>query len=148
MSLSPEMVIAVRRSFAQIRPMADLAATLFYDRLFAIAPEVRPLFPEDMEPQGARLMQSIGLVVASLDHPEALAPQLRELGARHLDYGAEEAHYPIVESALLWALREGLQDDFTTPVEVAWQAAVRTVSTLMIEGARTREATHPLNGAG
>ena len=42
--MTPEQVDLVQDSFAKVAPIADKAADLFYDRLFAIAPEVRRLF--------------------------------------------------------------------------------------------------------
>ena len=38
-------------------PIAPTAATLFYDHLFSVAPEVRPLFPDDIIEQQHKLMQ-------------------------------------------------------------------------------------------
>lgn len=40
-------------SFKKVVPIAGAAADLFYGRLFEIAPEVRPLLPEDMTDQSA-----------------------------------------------------------------------------------------------
>ena len=50
--MTPEQVKLVQDSFAKVVPIAGTAADLFYDRLFAIAPEVRPLFPDDLTEQG------------------------------------------------------------------------------------------------
>ena len=38
-------IALVRASFAMVAPIEDAAADLFYDRLFAIAPQLRPMFP-------------------------------------------------------------------------------------------------------
>jgi hypothetical protein len=46
--MTPEQVTLVQQSFAQVAPIADQAAAMFYDRLFEIAPAVKPLFPSDM----------------------------------------------------------------------------------------------------
>jgi len=37
----------VQTSFAQVRPIADAAAALFYRRLFELDPTLRPLFNGD-----------------------------------------------------------------------------------------------------
>ena len=46
-AMTPEQVKLVQQTFGQVAPIADKAAEIFYDRLFAIAPAVRSLFPSD-----------------------------------------------------------------------------------------------------
>ena len=49
--MTPEQIDLVQSSWAKVAPIADQAADIFYDRLFEIAPEARPLFAEDMTKQ-------------------------------------------------------------------------------------------------
>ena len=39
--MTPQQIAAVRTSFAQVGPIADQAAALFYDHLFAADPSLR-----------------------------------------------------------------------------------------------------------
>lgn len=55
-------------------PIAGTAADLFYDRLFEIAPQVRPLFPEDLGGQKKQLMGMLGTAVGNLHKPETHRP--------------------------------------------------------------------------
>ena len=64
--MTPEQVKLVQQTFGQVAPIADKAADLFYDRLFAIAPEVRSLFPGDLTEQKKKLMQMIAVAVTNL----------------------------------------------------------------------------------
>jgi hypothetical protein len=50
--LTANEIELVRASFAQVVLIQDTAADLFYDRLFAIAPNLRRLFPVDIEFKG------------------------------------------------------------------------------------------------
>ena len=53
----------VQQTWKQLVPIADTAATLFYQRLFEIDPSTRPLFSgADMPEQRRKLMQMIGRV--------------------------------------------------------------------------------------
>ena len=70
----------VQTSFAQVRPIADAAAALFYRRLFELDPTLRPLFKGDLKEQGSKLMDMLTLAVKGLDRPEALLPALAALG--------------------------------------------------------------------
>ena len=53
-SMTAHPIDLVQSSFAKVTPIADTAAVIFYDRLFEIAPEVRPLFNGDMAEQRRR----------------------------------------------------------------------------------------------
>lgn len=55
----------IQRSFAQVLPIADSVAKLFYDRLFEIEPSLRPLFRGDLYEQGKALMGMLKLVVVA-----------------------------------------------------------------------------------
>jgi len=46
--LTTDDIALVRTSFVRVAPIQDAAADLFYDRLFAIAPNLRELFPADL----------------------------------------------------------------------------------------------------
>ena len=45
----------VRESFDKVVPIAGVAADLFYERLFYMAPSLRHLFPTDMRDQKRKL---------------------------------------------------------------------------------------------
>lgn len=110
----------VQHSFAKVETIAEVAAKMFYDRLFAIDPSAQALFSGDMEAQGRRLMAMIAAPVGGLDDLAGLVPVVEELGARHQGYGVKEAHYGIIGAALFWTLEQGLGDAFTPEVTSAW----------------------------
>lgn len=135
--MTPDQVRLVQESFAKVVPIAGPAATLFYDRLFALDPAVRSLFAQaDMGVQGQKLMAALGEVVGALRAPETVMPEIRALGARHAGYGVQPAHYATVGAALLWTLEQGLGEAFTPETREAWAAAYGVVSGAMIEAAR------------
>ncbi|NJM09227.1 hemin receptor [Candidatus Gracilibacteria bacterium] len=140
MQLQAEQVALIRRSFAQIEPIAPLAAGLFYGQLFALAPEIRPLFRYEpgspgMAQQGSKLMQMLGVAVAHLDRLDEVTPALEALARRHVAYGVEPAHYDLVGAALLWTLAQGLGDDYTPQVAAAWAALYDTLAAVMLRAA-------------
>ena len=51
--LTARDIMLLRTSFSLIVPVQDTIASLFYDRLFVIAPEVRRLFPDDLVDRNA-----------------------------------------------------------------------------------------------
>jgi methyl-accepting chemotaxis protein len=106
---------ALETSFDLVAPRGDELMDDFYARLFAAAPAVRPLFPQDMKRQKTMLLAALVLLRKSLRDLESIAPKLRELGARHVAYGARPEY------------------------EQAWGAAFEIVAGAMIEGAEQAE---------
>jgi hemoglobin-like flavoprotein len=138
--MSPEQVQLVRTSFAAVTPIAEQTGVMFYDRLFTIDPSLRPLFKNDIAEQSRALMKMIAVAVGGLDKLDTIVPAVRALGVRHAGYGVTEAHYDTVAAALLWALGQGLGDDFTSEVEDAWVAAYTLLATTMQTAARDAAA--------
>lgn len=133
--MTPQHIQLIRSSFALVSPIAPAVASLFYEQLFIADPSLRRLFKIDIQGQGARLMDMIGVAVGLLDRPQTLLPVLRQLGTRHVDYGVQVAHYAIVGRALINTLQLGLGDAFDSDTRAAWLAMYALVSATMIEGA-------------
>jgi nitric oxide dioxygenase len=133
--MTPQQVNEVQASFIKVLPIASRAAALFYGRLFKAAPETRALFRGDMETQGRKLMSALATVVSSLGDFEAIVRVARDLAKRHVSYGVAPEHYPLVGSALLWTLEQGLADEFTPALRAAWEAAYSALAEVMIASA-------------
>ncbi|MEP9375813.1 globin family protein [Aquabacter sp. CN5-332] len=131
----PSQVDLIQSSFAKVAPISETAATLFYGRLFEIAPEVKPMFKGDMTEQGRKLMSTLAVVVRGLSNLDAVVPAAQVLAKRHVAYGVKDAHYVPVGAALLWTLEQGLGPDFTPEVKDAWTEAYGLLSSVMIAAA-------------
>src|SRR4029078_10084687 len=131
----------IRSSWAAVEPIADTAAALFYARLFELDPAIERLFRRtDIAAQRKILMQTLTVVVKSLDKLDQIVPAVQALGRRHAGYGVREEHYAPVGAALLWTLERGLGDAFTPDVRDAWADAYGILATVMIEAARPEVA--------
>ena len=130
----------VQESWTKVETISDVAATLFYDRLFTIDPSLRTLFPEDITEQKKKLMMTIGVAVRGLDATEQLIPALEALGRRHASYDVTDEHYDTVGTALLWTLEQGLGDAYTPEVRDAWVSTYTLVATIMKTAAAGVEA--------
>ena len=126
--MTPTQIELIRTSWASVEPIADVAASLFYERLFEQDPAVRRLFRKtDMAAQKKNLMQTLTVVVKGIDRLEDLVPAVQALGRRHAGYGVRPEHYDLVGAALLWTLGQGLGDAFTDDVRDAWAQAYGTL---------------------
>jgi hemoglobin-like flavoprotein len=131
--MNEQQIQLVQDSFEQVKPITNVAAELFYGRLFELDPALRPLFKGDMIEQKAKLMSTLAFAVAGLNQPEKLLPAVRQLGRRHAGYGVQNQHYQTVGSALLWTLGQGLGENFTPAVQEAWTAAYTLLASTMQE---------------
>ena len=115
-----------------VLPVGDTFAELFYGRLFALDPQMRRLFTDDMTEQGRNLTAMLSVATASLAKPERISVALRQLGRRHAAYGVRPEHFALVEDALLFALEHALIDVFTAEVKAAWRAAYALLAGMML----------------
>ncbi len=137
--MTPDQKTLVQESFKCVLPIADTAAKLFYQKLFELDPELKPLFKGNMEEQGKKLMKMIATAVNGLDRLDEIVPAVQDLGVRHVAYGIKDEDYDTVGEALLWTLQQGLDDMFTPEVKEAWIAVYGILSDTM-KGAAAKAA--------
>ena len=129
---------ALETSFDLVARRGDELVRVFYTRLFVAAPAVRGLFAgTDLRRQEGMLLATLVLLRKSLRELDAVVPALRSLGARHVAYGAQPAHYPVVAEVLLAAMAEVAGPAWRPEYERAWAVALEVVCAVMLEGART-----------
>ena len=132
--MTPRQIELVQASFAKVAPIAEIAADLFYARLFELDPELKPMFKGDMKRQGMMLMSMLSTAVRGLKNPDALVPVVKGLGRRHVAYGVQDQHFTTVGHALIDTLAKGLGADFTAETREAWLSAYSLLSTVMKSG--------------
>ena len=141
--MTPEQIKLVKTSFARIFPVKAKLSFDFYERLFEIAPQVRPLFSEDMRIQREKLADTLAYTVKNLESPEILQVTVSGLARRHVTYGAVPEHYVAVGAALIHALERNAPGGMTEAEVGAWTAAYEALSDMMINSAWPREAASP-----
>ena len=128
-------------SFDLIAPRGEELVDVFYARLFQAAPAVEPLFAHtDMRKQKSMLLAILVLLRKSLRDLDGIAPKLRDLGARHVGYGARPEYYPIVAQTMLDSMAEIAGEAWTPEIAAAWGEALGVVTSVMLEGAEEAEA--------
>ena len=131
--MTPTQQELIRSTWAQVTPIADTAAQLFYERLFELDPALRRLFSRtDMQAQRKNLMQTLTVVVKGIDNLTPLIPAVEALGRRHAGYGVQAKHYATVGQALLDTLQAGLGDAFTRDARDAWGEAYELLAGVML----------------
>lgn len=132
-------VQTLEESFDLVAPRGDELMRTFYDRLFEAAPSVRPLFADvDMDRQRQALLNMLVVLRESLRDLDDIVPDLEDLGARHVGYGATAEHYPLVGEVLVGAMAETVGDAWKPEYTSAWKEAYHVVQDVMLSGAATK----------
>lgn len=134
-ALEPSEIQLVQHTFAMVNCVSVTASQMFFNRLFEIAPEVRPLFTTDMHSHRIKFMVTLRFMIESLDDPTAFASITKQMGQLHGDRGVQDAHYLIMEQALLWMLQRTLGHSFTPAVREAWVKTYALIAEQMQEAA-------------
>lgn len=121
--MTPKQQELVRTTFAQLQTQEDRLADLLYQELFRLEPNAKALFRGDLRDQQKKLMRMLRVAVENIDDKAALQPMLFNLGMIHQSYGIESHHFVSFGTALLFAIRNVLKEQFTHEVEDSWQAA-------------------------
>jgi hemoglobin-like flavoprotein len=139
-SLTARQVDLLQQTWRSVLPVGDVAAELFYGKLFSLDPKIRLLFKNDMKDQGRNLTAMISVAVGGLERPERIMLALRQLGRRHAAYGVRDEHYEKVAVALAWMLEKCLGEAFTEEARQAWSAAYELLARTMKEACVSRAA--------
>jgi hemoglobin-like flavoprotein len=129
--MKPEQVKIILLTFNEVAGDKDRVGQMFYERLFAIAPETRPMFKGDIAEQSRKLMDTLAFAIGSLRDMPGLVPTLESLAQRHVAYGVRDEHYDKVGEALIWTLEKGLGEAFTRDAREAWTALYVAIAQIM-----------------
>jgi len=133
--LRPEQIRLLQSSFADIERQGEQAIDLFYDNLFEANPGLRAMFSSSRQRQSRKFLQSLRLIVNSLDEPERSIEVLEQLGERHKGYGVQSHHYELAGGVLIATLAELFGRDFSGQMREAWQAGFGLIAAVMIQAA-------------
>ncbi|WP_436844310.1 globin domain-containing protein [Streptomyces canus] len=139
----PPDAVRIRRTMAEIAPVAEKVTSYFYALLFVHHPVLRPLFPASMDTQRDRLLRSLLTAAEHIDNPPVLVDYLQNLGRGHRKYGTRAEHYPAVGECLIGALSKYASGSWDRETEAAWVRAYTMISQVMIDAAAADELRAP-----
>ncbi|MEY9877778.1 NAD(P)H-flavin reductase/hemoglobin-like flavoprotein [Streptacidiphilus sp. MAP12-33] len=141
--LSADEIALLRASVQVVSPLADDMTVYFYAILFQRHPEVRQLFPANLDVQRDRLLRGLLRIVDLVDDPDNLVRFCQRLGRDHRKFGALNAHFPAVGAALLDSLARFADLAWTPLLAEVWTKAYGVVSAVMIQAAEEDAAVRP-----
>ena len=95
----------LKESWALVEDRQERLVAHFYARLFLTNPQLRDMFPVQMDVQRDRLLGAIVSAIQNFDDPETIDGYLKALGRDHRKFHVTAQHYAQVKVALLDALR-------------------------------------------
>jgi hemoglobin-like flavoprotein len=124
----------VQASWAIVAKMdMETVGGLFYNRLFELIPEVKPMFSRTPIPeQSKKLLTMLSYVIAKLNKPEHIMDEVTKLAKRHTTYGVTDVHYSAVGTALIWTLEKGLGERWNEDLKFAWLEIYLTLAEAMM----------------
>ncbi len=139
---SPDAAL-IRRTMAEVGPIADKVTSYFYALLFVRHPDLRSLFPAAMDSQRDRLLKALLTAAEHIDNTDILVAYLENLGRGHRKYGTRPEHYPAVGECLIGALIRYASAVWDEETEAAWVRTYTTISQIMIDAAAADELRAP-----
>ena len=131
----------VQNSWQLVAAMdTQTVGALFYNRLFEIAPEVKPMFSRSsMEEQSRKLLSMLSYVISKLHKLDDIIGEVKKLARSHVHYGVQDEHYTQVGRALLWTLEAGLGDNWNNDLKTAWTVCYTTLAEAMMNASKNTE---------
>ncbi|WP_078856744.1 globin domain-containing protein [Streptomyces sp. NBRC 109706] len=139
---SPDAEV-VRRTLAEIEPVADEATSYFYALLFTYDPQLREMFPAAMDAQRDRIFGALLTAAEHIDDTRTLTEYLRDLGRGHRKYGTRADQYPLVGECLMYALERYAPGTWGPEAEATWVRTYTLMSQTMIDAAAEDEMHAP-----
>jgi len=125
----------LKESWTLVEEQQDKLASYFYARMFLTNPQLRDLFPVQMDVQRSRLLGAIVSAVQTVDDPERFDEYLRSLSRDHRKFHVSPEHYDVVGVALMDALHAFAGEQWTVEYDQAWRDAYAVIAKKMILGA-------------
>lgn len=126
----------IKKSWIDVRKIKpEILGDVFYTKLFYDHPELRKMFPQEMDEQNKKLIDMLNVIIERLEDLDEIKGEIVAVAKRHVDYGVKPEHYNMVGKALLWTLQKGLGKDWTEELKTAWLNCYDELSGTMINAA-------------
>ena len=134
--LTPEQRAIVKSTVPLLETGGEALTTHFYQIMLAEHPEVRPFFNQAHQANGDQpraLANGVLMYARNIDRLEQLGGLVNQIIQKHVSLQIDPAHYPVVGSCLLRAIREVLGAEIATDAVIAaWAAAYQQLADILI----------------
>ena len=131
--LTAKEISLIQKSWALIsKTDTFIIGDIFYNKLFYDNPELRKLFPKNIEEQYGKFTDMLNTIIERLEKLDDMKGDIIEMARRHVKYGVKSGHYNIVGKALLSTLQKAMGKEWTDEIRSAWINCYAILSGTMI----------------
>ena len=113
--------------------------TTFYQRFFQEYPDYKSIFPESMDRQMKKMVETMALIARVSEDTEIAHPHLTKLGNKHTQYQLSKQDLQNFKNVFLQVLGEYSGDDWTGECQQSWTEAFdKHVIPHMMQGLRPK----------
>ena len=91
------------------------------------------------------LLASLVLVIENIRAVEKLEKPLADMGRRHVGYGTQPEHYPVVRDTLVSVMADMAGDAWNDQLSADWTGALDFVASAMLAGAEQAQQVADTN---
>lgn len=118
---TPDTIFLVQSTLEKIMPSIDDCTHQFYQQVFQLAPNVKPMFSGmDTKSRKNMLISMIKLAVQGINRFDDFKPSIQQINDKHHHLSLKPTDYLTVAKALIMMLEKHLDKDFSPAVRQAW----------------------------
>jgi len=131
--LTEKEIALIRKNWSVLRKIDPvIVGDVFYTKLFYDNPELRKMFPCEIDEQYKKLIDMLTTIISRLEKIDILKGDIVDMAKRHVKYGVKPEHYNMVGKSLLWTLQKTLGNEWNDETRSAWINCYATLSGTMI----------------
>jgi hemoglobin-like flavoprotein len=130
--VTPEEIGLIRQTSDVLLAVGSPVADAFYERLFDLEPDTRPMFQSNLAAQKSKLTSMLAGLIGAIQHPDVFDSIVTRVGWDHAHLGVKHRHYVSAGVALSAALERCLGSRFTPEVRQAWASLYATLQARMM----------------
>lgn len=111
----------VGQTWDKISGQHEEVITKFYQRFFDTYPDYRQHFPESLDRQMTKMVDTIALLARVSDETELAHSQMTKLGHKHIGYRIGEQDLQRFQDVFLQVLSEYCGDEWSDECSQAWE---------------------------
>lgn len=134
--MTPKQIELIEQSWDFVLLNSSEVGMHFYDLLFQLDPNLRPLFKQDIKSQSQKLVSLITFAVRKINNLNSILADVEALGVRHKNYNVKSEHYATVAAALLRTLEKCMGNKWNGELKQAWVELYTTLSKIMIDATK------------
>ncbi len=110
----------ISKSWDSLAGRHDEFVQTFYDNFFAKYPDFRNKFPDSLDHQMEKMVETLGIVARVSEETEVMHPHMMRMGKKHANYGLQEDDMHKFKDVFISVLQEYCNEHWSEDCRNAW----------------------------